>query len=94
MILEPGAAATPMRRATWCIVLVMVPVLSRFHLDVGSAHDVLHYPRRATEGFVGLLLIHLYFAYVLRPGARSGEAADPRSSAPPMDEREDAAPWS
>ena len=35
----------------------------RFHVNIGSTHDVLHYPRRATEGFLGLLLIHLYFSY-------------------------------
>ncbi len=62
-ILDPTARDNPMRRALWCVFLVVVPVVARFHVNIGSTHDVLHYPRRATEGFVGLLLIHLYFSY-------------------------------
>jgi hypothetical protein len=74
-ILDPTAPDTPQRRAWWCVLLVVVPVISRVHANIGSVHDVLHYERRATEGFLGLLLIHLYFSYWLgsrwRDGGRS-----------------------
>jgi hypothetical protein len=67
-ILDARAEDTPVRRAVWCVLLLLVPLVSRAHVDLGSAHDVLHYPRRATEGFVALFVIHVYFSYIL--GAR------------------------
>jgi hypothetical protein len=71
-ILERHVTDTPGRRAFWCLMLVLVPLVSRAHIDIGSTTDVLHYTRRATEGFLGLLLIHLYFSYWLGPLWRGG----------------------
>ncbi len=69
-ILDPAATDAPLRRAVWCVLLVVVPVVSRAHVSIGSSHDVLHYERRATEGFLALLLIHVYFSYWLGSGWR------------------------
>lgn len=73
-ILNREATDRPLRRAIWCVLLVLVPVVARWHLDIGSHEDVLLYIRRATEGFLGLLLIHLFFSYWLAPWRRSGDA--------------------
>lgn len=70
-ILDPGATDTPTRRLVWCMLLVAVPAVSRIHFNLGSVHDVLHYERRATEGFLALLIIHVYFSYVLGDRWRS-----------------------
>jgi hypothetical protein len=70
-ILDPNAQDAPWRRAAWYVVLVAVPVVARAHVHLGSVHDVFHYERRATEGFLGLLLVHLYFSQVLGDRWRS-----------------------
>jgi hypothetical protein len=64
-IIDPRAEDNPGRRAVWCVLLVVVPVVARAHVHIASIHDVLHYERRATEGFLGLLLVHVYFSYLL-----------------------------
>jgi hypothetical protein len=64
-ILDPEAEDTPGRRAVWCLFLLAVPLIARLHVDLGSMHDVFRYERRATEGMIGLLLVHVYFSYWL-----------------------------
>jgi hypothetical protein len=64
-ILDPTAVDTPQRRLWWCVFLVAVPAIARLHVNLGSAHDIFHYERRATEGFLALLLIHFFFSYWL-----------------------------
>lgn len=90
MILQPSAASHHLRRLSWCLFLVIVPLVARAHISVGSHHDVLQFERRATEGFLGLLLVHLFFSYWLgdrwatgaigeiRPARADAEAASGR----------------
>ena len=80
-ILDTAAAPNPLRRLIWCVLLVLVPVVARAHVNVGSHHDVLRFERRATEGFVGLLLVHIFFSYWLgdrwaKPGERPRRLPD------------------
>lgn len=75
-ILHRDAIDLPRRRALWCVALVVVPLLTRFHLDVGGHTDVLQFGRRATEGFLALLIIHLFFSYWLGPRWRNRTEAD------------------
>lgn len=64
-ILQPEAPSHPGRRLIWCVLLVIIPVVARAHVSIGSHHDVLRFERRATEGFLGLLLVHVFFSYWL-----------------------------
>jgi hypothetical protein len=65
-ILDPRSRLRASRLVGWCVFLLAVVVVSRVHVDLGSMHDVLRYPRRATEGLVALLLVHAYFSFWLR----------------------------
>lgn len=64
-ILQPDAPVHALRRLIWCVLLLVVPLVARAHVSIGSHHDVLRFERRATEGFIGLLLVHLFFSYWL-----------------------------
>lgn len=64
-ILQPDAPSHPLRRVFWCLFLIVVPLVARVHISIGSHHDLLRFERRATEGFLGLLLVHLFFSYWL-----------------------------
>jgi hypothetical protein len=93
-ILQPDAPSHPLRRLMWCVFLVVVPLVARAHVSIGSHHDLLRFERRATEGFVGLLLITLYFSYWLgdrwAPGPRKltmAPAAGVTESARPASDR-------
>lgn len=79
-ILQPAAVSRPVRRLTWCLLLVLVPLVARAHVSIGSHHDLLQFERRATEGFLGLLLVHLFFSYWLGDRWSSGARGQVRSA--------------
>ncbi len=67
-LVDRGTTDRPGARLLWCFVLLVIPlvfgVLHRVPLD-GILEEVARFGRRPTEAFLGLLLIHLYFSYLL-----------------------------
>lgn len=83
-ILDPDAPDRPRRRLAWCVSLVLAwfvfwRLAAIVRPDLSGPVDYgIDYAYRAAEAYVGILLVHLYFSYVLGPWWRDHHHAPAR----------------
>ena len=72
-ILDPSAPDRPGRRLAWCVSLVLAwfvfwRLAAVVRPDLSGPIDYgIDYAYRAAEAYIGILLVHVYFSYVLGP---------------------------